>query len=545
MFGTHAKWLLCFGWLVAGFAPPTGNANEPLELSHVPANAVAAVVMHPQRWLKSPELELLPWEVIQVEAEREWGFDPLTLETVLVLAGVPTPESEPDWGIILRFQEPQTLAEAWLAGTEPATVDEVPYRQAPWPGGASFCQIDPQTLLVGSEPLLRAMITARDASSPLLELLASTSMEHQVTAVVAVTPLHDLLRQLTAEVPIPPPLQPLRTGLEQLTAVIATVDFGSEHRTPPAGTRLHLLATDAAAAEQLETAVVQALGFGKQMLLAQVMQDWPADAEDPSEQAMRRYMFRVADTIEEGLRPVRQDNRLEIQVRADFSTAGMLVGLLLPAVSSAREAARRAQGSGHLKQLALAMHNYHDTFGRFPAAYNTDAEGRALLSWRVHVLPFLEQQGLYDQFRLDEPWDSPHNRQLIAQMPPTYGAPGSRAAAGKTNYLGVYGEDMAFGPPEKPGTHPGGRRLAEFTGGTSQTLMIVEASDALAVEWTRPADYQPDPARPLEGLIGLRPGGFQAALGDGSVRFLSVTIDPEILRRLWNRTQGLSSPYSW
>ena len=540
MFGMQGKRLLWIGVILAGFAPQVDGADPSLDLSHVPANAVAAVVVHPQRLLESPELELLPWEVIQVEGQREWGIDLLALETVIALAAAPTPETPPDWGIILRFQEPQTVAESWLAGTAAATVDEAPYRRARWPREASFCQIDPQTLLVGSEPLLRAMITAEDTSSPLLERLASAPMEHHVTAVLAVTPLHDLIRQMTADVPIPPPLEPLREGLEQLEAVIATVDFGSEPGAAPTGPRLQLIATDGAAAEQLEAAVVQALGFGKQMLLGQVMQDWQPDVEDPSERAMQQYIFRVADTIEKGLRPVRQDNRLEIEVRTDYATTGMLVGLLLPAVSAAREAARRAQGSNHLRQLALAMHNYHDTHLGFPAAYNVDEEGTPLLSWRVHLLPFLGQQRLYEEFRLDEPWDSPHNRQVIDQMPDLYRAPGSQAAAGKTCFLGVYGEEMAFGPPEKPGAPPTGHHMGSFTGGLSNTVLIVEASDALAVEWTRPADYQPDPDQPLRGLVGLRPGGFQAAFADGSVRMLSGLIEPETLRRLFNKTQGHS-----
>ena len=71
------------------------------------------------------------------------------------------------------------------------------------------------------------------------------------------------------------------------------------------------------------------------------------------------------------------------------------------------------------------MHNYHDTYGTFPPAATTDGADKPLLSWRVAILPFLEQQPLYEQFHLDEPWDSPHNKTLIEQMPQVYAIPGS------------------------------------------------------------------------------------------------------------------------
>ena len=81
---------------------------------------------------------------------------------------------------------------------------------------------------------------------------------------------------------------------------------------------------------------------------------------------------------------------------------------LLPAVSAARECrSKNAAGANNLKQIGLAMHNFHDSYGGFPAAYSTDKNGKPLLSWRVHILPFVEGQALYRQFKLDEPWDSP------------------------------------------------------------------------------------------------------------------------------------------
>ena len=216
----------------------------------------------------------------------------------------------------------------------------------------------------------------------------------------------------------------------------------------------------------------------------------------------------------------------------DFSsTAPVAVALLLPAVSSARGAARRAQSSNNLKQVALALHNYHDTHRDFPAAYTTDENGKPLLSWRVQILPYVEQAALYERFHLDEPWDSEHNKKLIPLMPQTFKAPGSKTEPGKTNYLAVRGENTIFSGKDPIG-------IRDISDGTSVTIMTVEVNDGSAVVWTAPDDFQPDAANPFKGLVGLRRGGFQAGFGDGSVHFISQSIDPDILRALFTRNGG-------
>ena len=223
------------------------------------------------------------------------------------------------------------------------------------------------------------------------------------------------------------------------------------------------------------------------------------------------------------------------------ATAPVLIALMLPAVQAAREAARRAQGINQLKQIMLALLNYESTYGRFPAAYNTDAQGKPLLSWRVFILPFLEEQALFEQFHLDEPWDSEHNRKLIPLMPEVYQASGSRSDRGKTNYLAIRVPHGVIVPPSeadhgKP--QPVGIRIRDITDGTSKTLCVVEASDALSVIWTKPDDFTPNENNPINGLIGLRQGGFTAARVDGSVSFYSADTDVAILRALFTRDGG-------
>jgi hypothetical protein len=200
--------------------------------------------------------------------------------------------------------------------------------------------------------------------------------------------------------------------------------------------------------------------------------------------------------------------------------AGFAIGLLLPAVQSAREAGRRAQSLNNLHQINLAMMNYEATYRTFPPRALCDAQGKPLLSWRVAILPFIEQNELYKQFHLDEPWDSPNNRPLIAQMPKIFQNPSSPGAKpGMANYLAVCGTGLMF-----DGTK--GRKLTEITDGTSNTIAVVEADANQGVEWTKPQDWEYDATKPLAGLGHAHPAGFCAAFADGSVRFIVATIDP-------------------
>lgn len=128
---------------------------------------------------------------------------------------------------------------------------------------------------------------------------------------------------------------------------------------------------------------------------------------------------------------------------------GVLVALLLPAVQAAREAARRAQCSNNLKQIALAFHNYHDTYKTFPPAYIPDKDGKPMHSWRVLILPFIEQQALYQRYNFNEPWDSPGNLAITNVAIPAYccpSCPQSAATPGatETNYMVITGPGTVF-----------------------------------------------------------------------------------------------------
>jgi Protein of unknown function (DUF1559)/Domain of unknown function (DUF4190) len=212
-----------------------------------------------------------------------------------------------------------------------------------------------------------------------------------------------------------------------------------------------------------------------------------------------------------------------------FLIAPVMVALLLPAVQAAREAARRSVSGNNLKIISLGMHNYADQHGALPPAGGGAAPG-SQLSWRVRILPMIEEQALYEQFHLDEPWDSEHNRTLLAKMPNVFRSPNEDLPAGQTHYLAVTGPGTAFDDPAV------GRAMRDFRDGISNTILVVEADQG--VEWTRPDDWQFDPAAPTGGLGKLRPRGFLAAFADGHIEFMSDDTPASAVGALMTREGG-------
>ncbi len=211
--------------------------------------------------------------------------------------------------------------------------------------------------------------------------------------------------------------------------------------------------------------------------------------------------------------------------------SGVAIALILPAVQSAREAARRAQSINNLKQIGLAFHNYHDAHGHFPGAI-CDEDGKPLLSWRVAILPFIGQERLYNQFRLDEPWNSSYNEKLLEQIPQVYVHP-SLPNKSLTYYRTTKGPGGFFGEGAADET-----TIWEIRDGTSNTIMAFEAGES--VEWTKPSTINIEVGRNanLPPTNKSFSGGFNALFADGSVRFIKNTINLQVLRAIFTPSGG-------
>ncbi len=179
-----------------------------------------------------------------------------------------------------------------------------------------------------------------------------------------------------------------------------------------------------------------------------------------------------------------------------------------------------------IARLGLASLNFESATRYLPPRAIVSSTGEPLLSWRVAILPYLEQRGLYDQFHLDEPWNSPHNLTLVQKMPRSYRH--ADVPIGHTNFLGFHGEDTVFPKPDERGR---GITLFEIRDGASKTILFAEANVENAVEWTRPQDIVFDPAQPLIGVGGLPGGTFSVVYADGHVEVMDETIPPDVFYR--------------
>lgn len=237
-----------------------------------------------------------------------------------------------------------------------------------------------------------------------------------------------------------------------------------------------------------------------------------------------------------------------------FLMPTVLFGIAIPTVF---EAKHQKQSMLNLQAIVLAMHEYHDEYRRFPPTVVTSRDGKPLYSWRVRLLPFLGYAKLYEQFKLDEPWDSPVNLPLLAQMPVEYAPPGDRfpPADFTTNYLVFDGPDAVFHSGARPQwlDEPGNRdrisgmqvhpqregdqpvydfgRWATFASirdGPANTILLVEADER--VPWTKPQDLPYAADKPLPKLGRHYHGDFVVALADGGVRIVTKKVSEKSIR---------------
>jgi type II secretory pathway pseudopilin PulG len=228
-----------------------------------------------------------------------------------------------------------------------------------------------------------------------------------------------------------------------------------------------------------------------------------------------------------------------------LSIVGILIGLLLPAVQAARNAARQVQSANNLKQVALALLNYHEVDQKFPPAYTKDDDGHPLLSWRVAILPYLEEMALEQRFDQDEAWDGPDNKPLADLCPSFYKSAADDTNPGnQTNILGIVDSDTVL-------SADGSVNIRDIRDGTSNTIVAVELAGADIV-WSEPRDITIDELlaamRRGTGDPGLHPvyaGKVQCMFADGSVRSIPTDTDPATLRGLCTRSgqEQVSLPY--
>ena len=498
----------------------------------VPPDTMMVSRMNVAQTLKTPGLDWLPIEVAQAWSQSMLGLNPMTIIELKSVTGVPQGPGQSPVGFVVTLAEdydPAKISQEILAtpptkniaGKTVYVIDEA--QPALW-----VHAVTPKKILVANELMFESMLAA-DGAGAVNELIRENDMGEKASQMLmAIDSIRPLIQQVldNSGDDIPAELSDLRRIPDLLNAVMT--DSTSQGAAHSLG--VELLCKDAEAADEVRQILERSIKFGRSQLVASIFSGIRGEGRMPD--AQRAYVTRIANYIVGKIRPEQQNDRVVLRVTAEvpIATTGVLVGLLLPAVQAAREASRRMTASNHLKQIGLAVHNYHAAYKKLPGPIR-DKDGKPLLSWRVAILPFLEEQELYEQFRLDEPWDSDHNIQLVDRIGDVFSDPSLPLPRGKTVFRMMPGEQGGENREEE-------LRFRDITDGLSNTIMCMEVDAKEAVTWSDPQPMKMDSDDPRAKMGRIHPGGCHVLMYDGAVLFLTHSVDQNLFSALLTRAGG-------
>jgi len=301
-----------------------------------------------------------------------------------------------------------------------------------------------------------------------------------------------------------PDLPPVFDEFLSLPALVTSIEMSVKLRTD-VDVQLTLGARDAEGVAELQKLAELAKAHAREYVEKQIVPSLDSGAPGGIHDAMANYARRITKVLLDKIEVRAQDKELSLHAKLPLDVVSTGLGVAMLGVTATRTAqpvaapaaaapravnapavlevpprlgAARRQWPEEVRhkseQIGLALHNYHDLNNRFPPPAKLGKDDKKLLSWRVAILPYIEQQELYNQFHLDEPWDSDHNKKLIEKMPEVFRSPGQKGEQGKTVYLGADGKQSVFEGPKPIG-------LRSIVDGSSNTILVVEADDDRAV----------------------------------------------------------------
>jgi hypothetical protein len=526
----------------ASEAAPTADAAPAAEstLRYVPADAVAVIQFRPAKVMNNPLAqefmklagELNPEENIEenlAEIERKMGVRPEQVQQVLIIvdqkllamgpmmmggpadpAVVAGPDGPPGPVIVVDLV-PGADTQAVLNAVPNSESTEVAGATGvTTPDGGVILPVSKTRLVYAKRSQMEA--TLNNSADGAVKSLIAQVENRDVSLAIDFAPVKALLQGVMQQNPNPI-LGMLTPTINNTETISLAADLSADQLL-----QIDVRSPNAEAAKAIESTLIGLIGMGK----AQYQQ---AAAEIPAGlQPMTDQLVDGAALTTSGATVT-----LTIPRPENFDS---LPTLLKPAIEEARKAAMEARKTNDLRQVGLAFHNYHTVFLSFPAvdggAASVDENRRGKgLSWRVHLLPFVEESFLYQQFHLDEPWDSEHNKTLIASMPAIFGDD----PEGKTSLHVFVGEGRLFNKDQP------GKAIRDIVDGTANTILAVKAGADTADIWTKPGGLEADLENPVAAL-GSIGETFMILLVDGSVHELPATIDPTTLSNMIQHDDG-------
>jgi len=556
--------------LAGGAQAQEAKTPSALDVTYITDDYLGAVVINPARLMASPALKGQPSEQL-VALIKRYGLEPRQIEQIILLLPAPRRgerfgfdtgrgERLPPTGIhgVLRLTQPVADAKLLAKIVESlghGELKEVDTGRVYWKASQrmdlAFDVADESTVFFADERTVRSRLVSRVGAGPLAETLKKADASADVLAAIDPAAVRRLLRDPDVDSEAAPLFANVGAQvLRRLKSISLT------YRADRTQFEVQLAAYSKADAE-----LVADLARGGKALATVMADAVKANGRRGEEDANEAWLGLTVDLqllLLSGLNIVQADDRVSLEFDLKGRQTQFAVAIA-KAIGEARDAGKAAQSMNNLRQLALAIHLYHDTYGHFPlhATYpreiKRDKRGAdtspPLLSWRVQLLPYIEQASLYSQFRQDEPWDSEHNKKLIAKMPDVFKSPQRGLGEGKTCYVVPISNDRRYtsifpsrhltgDDPRAPSMRPYPQRFASVVDGTSNTIMIVEAPPEKAVIWTKPDDWEVDIKDPKKGLFGAWKGFALAALADGSVQRVKEDVPVDTLRRAIGRADG-------
>lgn len=484
------------------------GSGEKGSTEFLPRTAFVGATAFPKKLSENPNFRLFPREVVTAFGKKELGFDPMLIKQITWVMNAPQtipPQGPPEWAAIMHFEEMQGLAGGMIDKMEEKRIAGKTAYSGAKMGMPSFLVFDESTIIVGEESMFESMVTA-DGSGPLVKLIKDGKVKGEMVAFLDVEPIRpmiDFVIQETGEFILPPPIERMKL----IPDLLESAEVGLETGDSMEGTII-LHAAGSESAEELEEIIVDALAFGKQALIGQMQAQ--LDINDPVQAATVEYTHRIYEKYEAKLTPEVNGSDLKITVNEEIMALPFFAGMI-GSMGMEMDVPQRPNPKNQLRQTALAFHNYADANKKFPTQSVRDENGKVLFSGRVNMLPYMEQYSLYQELRLDEPWDSEHNSQFTSMEIPSFGSTGEGGGMSTVRFP-VYPNSLWDENAKVTG-------FQDVTDGTSNTIFAIHAPPESAIEWANPEPWKISTTNPMADVFGDREEVTVAML-DGSTLVL-------------------------
>jgi len=503
--------------------PSYGRANDPvgpaaIDVSLVTSRDFAAIVIHPRRIAQSPLVAAQLKDEMISGAIKKFGIDPSEVEEIVVLMSMGEKQpgrADPLTVVVIRFTHDvdakevltKLVAAMSLRGAVPIKEIVVGGKTCLDLGADSpLAYIPSKNTIVLAKENMKQVVSVTEPKGPLMERLKKADADQDILIALAPEAFPNLDTIIdSAKRGAPPLVVNYLDAAKTVRGGTATFNL-----IAPSLLRVVLDAKDADAAGNVEELLQQALRMASGGLVL-AKQSIPQEARTKF-----APLVKLADQFVDGAKATKSGTQVVLDVKRPeiLDVAGpSIVATVKQSIMEARAAARRAQQMNNMKQISLAMLSDESAKNAFPPAA-IEKDGKPLLSWRVAILPYVDEQPLYEQFHLDEAWDSPHNLEAAKKMPSIFQSPDS-PSDGKTRIMLFTGKGAAFDGGKKV-------RVADIRDGMSHTILCVQAGPDKAVPWTKPEDLPFDPQNPLAALGKIPAQGFIAAFFDGHIEQLKV-----------------------